>query len=302
MTAFENVPQQFVRNMGWLSMDEQEKLRNSSVAIAGAGGDGGALAVQLARFGVGELRLADPDPFEVENLNRQACCTAATIGVNKAVAVGDYLRGINPDLKIVTYTDGVTEDNVNEFISGADLVIDETEFTMHALGVMIAREARKKDIPNLMTLNIGFGALTTTYHPRKTTLEKVLGLSEDAPLDEIAGESVSITKWLATLPSYADLDTFIKVAGESKDKSEQLDVPTVVQGVALAAGVAATQAALSLWEGKNNRPNPVYARNVIAMDAMDLTTKIIRRPDVSIKYAMLRMALKSKLGRTPKTV
>ena len=84
----------FERNLGFLNEREQETLANSSVAIAGAGGDGGMLAVQLARMGVGEFRLADPDPFEIENINRQAVCNDDTIGMNKADAVADYIYKI----------------------------------------------------------------------------------------------------------------------------------------------------------------------------------------------------------------
>lgn len=63
---------EFERNLGFLTLEEQERINNSVVAIAGAGGDGGLLALQFARLGVGEIRLADPDPFEAENINRQA--------------------------------------------------------------------------------------------------------------------------------------------------------------------------------------------------------------------------------------
>jgi tRNA A37 threonylcarbamoyladenosine dehydratase len=92
--------ERFERNLGFLSSKEQSILENSSVAIAGAGGDGGMIALQLARMGVGEIRLADPDPFGVENINRQAVCTDLTIGQNKAEAVGAYIQAINPNLSV----------------------------------------------------------------------------------------------------------------------------------------------------------------------------------------------------------
>jgi len=137
------------RNLGFLNNEEQDILENSTVSIAGVGGDGALLAVQLARMGVGSFRLADPDPFEVENINRQAVCSDSTIGVNKAVAVGDYIRSINPNAEISLYEDGITKRNVSEFVKGSDLLIDETEFTLHALAVMLAREAREESIPML---------------------------------------------------------------------------------------------------------------------------------------------------------
>lgn len=301
MTANDRgVPRAFSRNIGWLNPDEQAILGRSVVAIAGAGGDGGELAVQLARLGVGEIRLADPDEFEIENLNRQACCTVDTVGTNKALAVGTYLQAINPDIKVTVYTDGVTARNVEHFMAGADLVIDETEFTLHAIGVMIARQARKQGIPDLMTLNVGFGSHTTTYNPRGRTLEATLGLSETASLEEIAAAEVPLTRWLATLPEYAHLDVFKRVASDKA--GDHLDVPTVSPGVASAASTAAVQAVLSLLNGANKRPKPVYAPNVIVNDVMSLETRVIRHSRFSTMWGLLRMATRTWLRRNPRAV
>ena len=53
----------FERNIGWLTSQEQEKLRTSRVGIAGLGGAGGFQAQALARLGVGKFKIADPDVF-----------------------------------------------------------------------------------------------------------------------------------------------------------------------------------------------------------------------------------------------
>ena len=49
----------------------KEKLRKSSVGIAGAGGLGSNAAVALARAGIGRLILVDFDKIEKSNLDRQ---------------------------------------------------------------------------------------------------------------------------------------------------------------------------------------------------------------------------------------
>ena len=51
----------FQRNIGVFTAEEQERIRGLVVAIAGAGGLGGPVAYNLARLGVGEIRLADPE-------------------------------------------------------------------------------------------------------------------------------------------------------------------------------------------------------------------------------------------------
>jgi tRNA A37 threonylcarbamoyladenosine dehydratase len=61
----------FSRNIGWVTADEQAKLRDSRVAIAGLGGVGGPHLLTLARLGVGKFNIADFDRFELQNFNRQ---------------------------------------------------------------------------------------------------------------------------------------------------------------------------------------------------------------------------------------
>lgn len=284
----------FERNLGFLAHAEQDQIENSVVAVAGAGGDGGMLAVQLARMGVGELRLADPDPFEAENINRQAVCNEETIGVNKAEAVAGYVSRINPDIRTAIYTGGITKDNVSEFVAGADLVIDETEFTLHALAVMLAREARANDIPNMTALNVGFGTLATTYHPKGSRLETRLGFREEQDIDEIAATEVSLDRWLPYLPPYGDLKVFELIAKGEKS------APSIAPGVAMAAAVGATQAMLNLVRGiDNHRPKPVYAPRAIVFDAMTLRADVIGYTRRSHYVHLAKMVGRNLLKRNP---
>lgn len=286
---------EYTRNLGFISEAEQTRLNNSSVAIAGAGGDGGMLAIQLARLGVGEIRLADPESFDLENINRQARATTKTIGLNKAVTVGEYITEINPEIKVTIFEDGITHENVDDFVEGTNLVIDETEFTLHALGTALARSARLKNIPNLMATNIGFGATVTTFHPQGKTYERILGLDEEAPIDEIAQQEVSIERWLPYVPSYGDLDVLAAVASGEKS------APSIAPGVNLASSIGATQSFLNLVHDLgNNRPKPVYAPSFMAMDAMNGESRIIKYPRLSTKLQLARLAFKNFTKQVPK--
>lgn len=284
----------FERNLGFLSEAEQETLHKSTVAIAGAGGDGGMLAVQLARMGVGELRLADPDPFEIENINRQAVCTDQTIGVNKAEAVAEYLREINPAAKVKAYADGITPENTAEFVAGTSLVIDETEFTMHALGIMLAREARKRELSVLTALNIGFGAMVTTFRPQGLKLENMLGFDEKEPLDEIAEKPVSLERWLPYLPNYIDLAVFEKVAKGEKS------APSIAPGVALAASIGSTQAFLNIVGSGNKRPKPVTAPKALVIDPMSMDLKKVKFSRFSHYRHLAKLGIINALKLNPK--
>ena len=88
------------RNIGFVTADEQERLRRSCVFVCGTGGMGGAALLALARSGVGRLIVADIDVFEISNLNRQVFAFTDTIGQAKAEAAAEACLRINPELEI----------------------------------------------------------------------------------------------------------------------------------------------------------------------------------------------------------
>ena len=70
-------------------------LKQACVGIAGVGGLGSAVAVSLARIGVGKLIIADFDVVEPSNLNRQQYFVDQ-LGYFKVDALTENLRRINP--------------------------------------------------------------------------------------------------------------------------------------------------------------------------------------------------------------
>lgn len=284
-------PDQFDRNLGFLSPEQQEILWNSTVAIAGAGGDGGQVAIGLARNGIRHFKLADPEVFAVENLNRQAGATYATIGHNKAEVVADILRSLGATVDV--YPKGITSDNVTEFVSGSDLVIDETEYTMPQLGVMLAREARQQEKSVLMGLNVGFGSFVNSFDPKGMTFEKYLGLDEAMTLEEIeqSGVEVSIDKWVPHIPSYANIGVFKEVAREERS------TPTVVEGVYFVAGDVGTQTIAHLLSRTSTEwANRIkWAPQGNSMDAID-GSRVVRSRSFHFKKTLAVMAIRNHTG------
>ena len=125
---------EFERNVGFYSIDEQAKLNKSTVAIAGAGGDSGMLAIQLARLDIGHMHLADPDPLR-HRTSTISCIYDKTIHVNKAVAISRYIQEINPNITIELFEEGVQEHNVEQSVEGFNLVTDQ-QVQIHAIGVI----------------------------------------------------------------------------------------------------------------------------------------------------------------------
>ena len=83
-----------------LGSDGVQKLQNSHVALLGLGGVGGACAEALARAGVGELTLFDPDAISESNVNRQLIAVHSTVGLPKTEACARRLLDINPRLSL----------------------------------------------------------------------------------------------------------------------------------------------------------------------------------------------------------
>ena len=91
------------RNIGFVTPDQQDRLRNGRLFIAGVGGMGGAAFASIVRAGVGHIGIADIDHFEISNLNRQVVATLETVGVSKVAATVDMAQRINPEIELQTF-------------------------------------------------------------------------------------------------------------------------------------------------------------------------------------------------------
>ena len=90
------------RNLGFVSEEEQQALKDARVFVCGTGGMGGCAIMALIRAGVGNLILADLDAFEISNLNRQLFATLDTVAQDKAESTRNQCLRINPEA--VSYT------------------------------------------------------------------------------------------------------------------------------------------------------------------------------------------------------
>lgn len=157
----------FNRNLGWLTAADQEKLRASCVAIAGLGGAGGYQAQALARLGVGAFKLADPDTFELSNINRQTGATVHTLGRMKTEVTRDMLLAINPGIRIEIFAQGINPENTDRFLDGADLAIDGIDFFSPDVKCLLFERAWQKKVTALTSCPLGFGASLLVFGPQK---------------------------------------------------------------------------------------------------------------------------------------
>jgi len=91
------------RNFGFVTYEEQARLRAGGIFIAGVGGMGGACLASLVRAGVGRLGIADIDRFELSNLNRQVFANMDTVGQEKATASAAAVKRVNPQIDLEVF-------------------------------------------------------------------------------------------------------------------------------------------------------------------------------------------------------
>ena len=136
---------QIKRNIGLISLKEQEYLRETQIAILGQGGLGGPLTEQLARSGCENFVICDNDKFDESNLNRQVC-VRADIGKFKVDVVEKLLKNINSEIKVNKYYK-VNELNVLKIINRSSIVVLTLDNPLTS--ILISRKCREKKIPML---------------------------------------------------------------------------------------------------------------------------------------------------------
>ncbi|MDQ7072958.1 MAG: ThiF family adenylyltransferase [Gammaproteobacteria bacterium] len=130
----------FSRNRGLINEEEQQKLKNTRVAIPGMGGMGGTYAATLARTGIGHYTVADFDEFDVHNINRQYGAMASTVGKPKASVMAEKVKDINPGADVQVFDVAIGADNVDAFLADVDVVIDALDiFAMDARRLIYRR-------------------------------------------------------------------------------------------------------------------------------------------------------------------
>ena len=112
-----------------LGEEGQRRLLDATAVVIGCGATGTALSNQLARAGVGRLRIVDRDFIELNNLQRQILFDQDDIDANlpKAEAAARKLRTVNREIEIEGIVADVNPGNVVGLIQDATVVLDGTD-------------------------------------------------------------------------------------------------------------------------------------------------------------------------------
>lgn len=165
----------FNRNLGFLSLEEQTRLKEARVAIAGLGGTGGAQVHALARMGIGKFSLADLDTFELANFNRQSGATMPNLGRSKTDVARETILAINPEAEITVFEQGICVENIDTFLQEVDVVVDSLDFYCFDERFLLYGKARAKGLWVLTAPPLGFGFTLLMFDPKGMSFENYFG-------------------------------------------------------------------------------------------------------------------------------
>jgi len=191
------------RNKNIITKEEQEKLYNSTVSIAGLS-VGSHAALTISTMGMcRKIKLADPDEISASNLNRIRY-DYTKIGRNKAEVAAEYIYQMNPYAEVELYTKGVSEENMDEFLSDIDVLVEEMDNL--AMKIYIREQAKKKEIPVIMATDNGDNVIfDIERYDLDPNLKIFNGVAGDLTLEEFKKVKPEEMPKLATKIAGADM-------------------------------------------------------------------------------------------------
>lgn len=222
----------FSRNLGWVTAEEQSRLRNTRVCIAGLGGVGGVHLLTLARLGIGAFSLAEFDSFTLANFNRQVGATVSSLNRPKLDVMLAMARDINPEIDVRVFPAGLNASNIGAFLDGGAVYLDGLDFFALDIRRSVFAQCAERHIPAVTVAPLGMGASLLNFVPGGMSFENYFRLDGhphgEQALRFLVGLSPAMLQMAYLVdPSRVDL---VNRRG-----------PSTVIGVQLCAGIAAAQ-------------------------------------------------------------
>jgi molybdopterin/thiamine biosynthesis adenylyltransferase len=192
------LPARYSRNRKTISTDEQRKLFKSTVAVIGCGGLGGYIIEELARLGVGTIKVIDPDVFEEHNLNRQILCTMEQLGKAKVEAAKGRVSAVNPAVLVEPVKDFFSAANGADLLKGVQAVADGLDSIPSR--VVLADVCEAMGLPLVHGSIGGWYGQITTQIPGDRSIQKIYGACKSsAGVEKILGNPAFTPAVVASL-------------------------------------------------------------------------------------------------------
>ena len=162
------IENRYIKNLGeTFTEQDQQKLLNTTVAVIGAGGNGGYIIEFLIRIGVKKLIIYDGDNFSETNLNRQIYCCKESIDNNKACYAKQKCEEINPTVEVIAYPRYCAENYKEdlEILSNVDIIFQaaDTFINHYQLHQLYKELIINYNIPIVDSYVFDLGVNTTIY-------------------------------------------------------------------------------------------------------------------------------------------
>jgi molybdopterin/thiamine biosynthesis adenylyltransferase len=242
----------FARNDGLLTKEEQARLKEAKIAIPGMGGVGGLHLITAIRTGVGRFHLADFDLFDPINVNRQFGAKVPNFGKPKLETMICEALSINPFLDITPFPEGITADNLDAFLEGADVVLDGLDFFEFDLRRTLFNRAREKGIYVVTAAPLGFSCALLIFAPDT-------GMSFDEYFDiyDCMPQSENYLRFALGL---APRPTHIKYMNLKKVDLKKASGPSLGIATQICSGMGVTEAIRIILNRPGLKPVPHYVQ------------------------------------------
>ncbi len=226
-----NCPERFLRCIGIMSENDLTKIHNTTVAIGGLG-LGGSIFLNLVRMGFEKFHISDPDIYERTNINRQRMAKESTIGVRKDQALLKEALDINPNVKVQCFPEGLSEENVSRFLTGADWVVDVVDVFALTEKLALNNEAQRRQLPVVSCGSLGFSAAVIVFDHTTPSFADLTGLD---PHSDYETNIRNFVQFLCPeIPDYMQEQM-------QKAMKRTSHIPFVVPGVEFSAACAVTE-------------------------------------------------------------
>jgi len=222
----------FSRNIGWVTEEEQERLRNCRVAIGGLGGVGGVHLLTLARLGIGKFNVADFDKFDFVNFNRQVGATMSSVDRPKIEVLEKMARDINPELELRLFPEGISAENLDDFLDGVDVYVDGLDFFVFDIRRKTFAACKEKGISVVTAAPLGLGTAVVLFSPTGMSCEEYFGFEKCDELEMAIRFLVGLSPAVLQRGYVADM---------SRISLSERRGPSSIASCQLCAGVAAVE-------------------------------------------------------------
>ena len=89
---------------------DQDRLKNATIMVVGAGAIGNELIKNLTLLGIGRILVFDMDDIENTNLTRSILYRRSDVGRYKAEVAVERAMEINPDVKAKAFVSNIIDD------------------------------------------------------------------------------------------------------------------------------------------------------------------------------------------------